>query len=282
MIEYIKTLIIAIFTGIFAPLPSSSSAHISFLNSVIDFTDNDKLLPFYYSVFMLAFSVVVFVNLRKIYIKAFTSFFKKSDSKTVAAYKKRQKNIIISVLPCLILFVPVSSEMLLCDYFDKLLSGSNFLVVSFAGAVCGIYMLIALWYTRSNKADTVRSTSTRSVLRMSVYNLLSSIIPGVSKVSLSASNLLLCDVDSKVMMREIYLYLAPQVFVFNLIKIIITFARGIAFNPYALLLGAAVAGFASALIVSLSGKINMRKLMGFFSAYSIAFAIFVGIISFIV
>lgn len=282
MIEYIKILIIAIFTGVFAALPASSSAHVSFLNSVIDFTDNEKLLPFYYSVFMLVFCVVIFINLRKIYIKAFTSVFKKSEDRTVIAYKKRQKDIILSVLPCLILFVPVSSEMLLCDYFDKLLAGSNFLVASIAGVVCGLFMLIALWYTKSNKGNTVRNTPTKSVLRMSVYNLVSMIIPGVSKVSLSASNLLISDVEPKVMMREIYLYLAPQVFVFNLIKVVITLKNGIAFNPYVLLLGMLVTAFASALIISLAGKVNMRKLMAFFSIYSIIFAVFVGLISSIV
>lgn len=281
MIEYIKVLILAIFTGITAPLPTSSAAHFSFMNCVVDFTSDEKLFGFYYSVFMIVFSLVVFFALRKIYIKVLKSSFKKTKDKTTLAYKARQKNILISMIPSLLLFVPVSSDMLLCDWFDKFLSSNSLLIVCFASIIGGLFLVISIWYTQKATNAKKRGADTKNVIRMSVYNLVSQMIPGLSKVSVSATNLLICDIEPKVITREILLYLAPQVFFFNLIKSIRVIVSGIVIDPITLVIGVLAVAFTSALIVSLSGKVNMRKLYAFFSVYSIAFGIFVGIISFI-
>lgn len=282
MIEYIKILILGIFTGVMAPLPTSSAAHYSFLNTVMGFSTDERLLGFYYSVFMIAFSVVVFVTLRKIYIKALKSAFSKSKDKTTLAYKSRQKNILLSILPCAVLFVPVSSDMLLCDWFDRFLSSASGIIVAVACVMCGLFLVISIWYTRQEKAAKKRSAQTKNVMRMSVYNLVSQMIPGLSKVSLSATNLLISDIEPKVITREIFMYLAPQVFLFNLIKIIRTLVIGIAFDPIVLIIGVVSVLLTSGLIVSLSGKVNMRKLYTFFSVYSVIFGVFIAVTYFII
>ncbi|MBQ8502802.1 MAG: hypothetical protein IJ491_00805 [Clostridia bacterium] len=281
MLEYIKILILAIFTGVSAPLPTSSAAHYSFMNCVLNFSSDEALLGFYYSVFMLVVAFVVFFALRKIYIKAAKSLFSKSKDKTTLAYKKRQKNIFLSMLPSLILFIPVSSDTLLCDYFEKFLSPNSLLVICIASVVCGLFLVISIWYTNKGDNTKKRGGTTRDVMRMSVYNLVSHMIPGLSKVSLSATNLLICDVEPKVITREIFLYLAPQIFLFNLIKVVRALVGGLVFDPVTLIIGIVAVALSSALIVSLSGKVNMRKLYAFFSVYSIAFGIFTGISSFI-
>ncbi len=282
MIEYIKLLILAIFTGVTAPLPVSSSAHYSFMNCIMDFSSEQKLFGFYYSVFMLVVSVVIFVALRSIYIKALKSLFNKSTDKVNLAYKARQKNILISLIPCIVLFVPVSSEMLLCDYFEKFLSVNSLLIVCVASIISGLFLVISIWYTNQGYNKTRRGAETKHIVRMSFYNLIANVVPGVSKVSVCATNLLICDVEPKVITREIFLYLAPQMFLFNLIKVIRNLLSDLVFDPVALIVGIVAVAGASALIVNLSGKVNMKKLYTFFSIYSIIFGVFAGVVSFII
>lgn len=281
MIEYIKILILAIFTGVTAPLPTSSAAHYSFLNCVLNFSSDEKLFGFYYSCFMIAFSFAAILALRKIYIKSVKSFFSKEKDKLTRAYKERQKTLIFSLLPSFLLFIPVSKEMLLADYFEKFLSTNSLLIVSVTSVICGFILVIAIWYIKKGINPKKRGATTADVIRMSIYNLVSFAVPGVSKVSVSAVNLLICDTEPQVITREVFMYLAPQVLIFNLIKVIRALITGIVFDPVVLVIGIAAVALSSGLIISLSGKVNMKKLYGFFSVYSIVFGIFVGIISFV-
>lgn len=281
MIEYIKILILAIFTGVTAPLPTSSAAHYSFLNCVLNFSSDEKLFGFYYSCFMIAFSFAVILALRKIYSKSLKAFFSKDKDRITRAYKERQKNIILSVLPVFLLFVPVSKDMLLADYFEKFLSTNSLLIVAATSIICGFILVIAIWYIKKGVNAKKRGAATADVIRMSIYNLVSFAVPGVSKVSVSATNLLICDTDPQVITREVFMYLAPQVLVFNLVKVVRAIVTGIVFDPVVLAVGVVAVALSGGLIISLSGKVNMKKLYGFFSVYSIVFGIFVGVISFI-
>lgn len=281
MLEYIKVLIISVFTGVTAPLPTSSLAHFAVLNTILGFSSDDKVLGFYYSAFMMVFAVVIFVSLRKIYIKSFRSIFTKPKTKTDEVYRNIVKNIFLSVLPSLLLFIPVSKEKMLCDYIDNFIS-NGLLVACAAGIISGLFFVVAMWYTRQNYKKTKKHPATATVLRMSFYNLPAQIIPGLSKVSLSAVNFLISDIEPRVIMREVYTYLAPQIFVFNLIKLIRSVLSGVVFDPLMLVIGLFFVAVMSGLIVSLSGKVNMRKLFGFFSIYSVIFGIFTGVISLII
>lgn len=281
MIEYIKILILAIFTGVTAPLPTSSAAHYSFLNCVLNFSSDEKLFGFYYSCFMIAFSFAVILALRKIYSKSLKAFFSKDKDRITRAYKERQKNIILSVLPVFLLFVPVSKDMLLADYFEKFLSTNSLLIVAATSIICGFILVIAIWYIKKGVNAKKRGATTADVIRMSIYNLVSFAVPGVSKVSVSATNLLICDTEPQVITREVFMYLAPQVLVFNLVKVIRALITGIVFDPVVLAVGVVAVALSGGLIISLSGKVNLKKLYGFFSVYSIVFGIFVGVISFI-
>lgn len=282
MIDYIKFLVLAIFSGITAPLPISSSAQFSFMNSVLDFSHDQNVLGFYYSVFMLVFSVVIFICLRKIYINILKFGFKKTKNKAEIAYKARFRNILLSLIPSLLLFIPVSKDSFLCDYFDRFISPESLLVVCASSVLCGFFLIISIWYTSKRDGKSKRGASTRDVMRMSAYNLVSQIIPGLSKISLSTTNLLICDVDSKVIAREIYLYIAPQVFFFNLIKLIRELLSGIVIDPVLLIIAIVTVFLTSMLVITLVGKINVRRLFTFFSVYSIAFGVFLGVITFLI
>ena len=95
MIEYIKIAIIALVSGFMAPLPVSSSAHFSILNNAVELTSDASKLGFYFSLFQIAFAVMVFICLRKIYFKSIKSVFvgKKSEGDNSKVYKNVAKNI---------------------------------------------------------------------------------------------------------------------------------------------------------------------------------------------
>lgn len=283
MIQYIKMVIISLVSGIMMPLPVSSSAHVSFLNKVMNYTSDHNVLSFYYAVFSMAFAVVVFFNLRKIYSKIFASFLKSKSGEMNGAksYRKVGKNILLSLLPLAVLYIPVSKEMLIIDFFDKFLSPSGLLLSAFACLISAFIIVISVWYTRQKNASTLRGSSTKTVMRTAFYQLFSYVVPGMSKISLGSVNFLICDIEPKVIMREVYLYVAPQVFVVSLVKIIRGLVVDLVVDPLAIIIGAVISIVTSAVIIHFVSKVNMRKLLGFFAGYSAVFAVAVFIMSLI-
>lgn len=283
MIQYIKMVIISLVSGIMMPLPISSSAHVSFLNKVMNYTSDHNVLSFYYAVFSMAFAVVVFFNLRKIYSKIFASFLKSKSGEMNGAksYRKVGKNILLSLLTLAVLYIPVSKEMLIIDFFDKFLSPSGLLLSAFACLISAFIIVISVWYTRQKNASTLRGSSTKTVMRTAFYQLFSYVVPGMSKISLGSVNFLICDIEPKVIMREVYLYVAPQVFVVSLVKIIRGLVVDLVVDPLAIIIGAVISIVTSAVIIHFVSKVNMRKLLGFFAGYSAVFAVAVFIMSLI-
>ncbi len=287
MIGYIKMLIMALVCGVMAPLPVSSAAHCSFINSVTKFTADEGALGFYYAVFCLAFSFVIFINLRKIYIKTFKSAFKssKNGEASVKAYKKVSVNILISLLPLLLLYIPVpegEKSIPLIDFFEKFLYSSGLLLSAFVMIISAFITVIAIWYTKHKKEDLKRNANRKTVLRTAIYNLSSFVVPGMSKVGIGSVNMLICDVEPKVIMREIYLYLAPQMFLLSLIKVIRCLVADVVIDPLLVIIGFGVCAIASAVIVRFVSKVNMRKLLGFFAAYTAVFGIYIAVMFFLI
>ena len=283
MIQYIKIAIMALISSVMMPLPASSSAHISFLNKTLSYTADASILGFYYAVFSLAFCIVVFFNLRKIYSKVFSSMFKSKnkEEKIASAYKKVGKNIIFSLLPLVVLYIPVGENMLIIDFFDKFLSSSGLLLSAFTCIISSFIIVIAMWYTKQKNASLRRSANTKTVMRSAFYELVAFGVPGMSKITLGSINMLICDIEPRVIMREVYLYIAPQIFIVNLIKIIRGLVIDLVVDPLAIIIGAVISLIASALIIHFVSRVNMRKLLGFFATYSAVFAVAIFIMSLI-
>ena len=282
MIEYIKMFVMALINGVMMPLPVSSSAHVSFLNKVLGYTEDGSILSFYYAVFSMAFAVVIFFNLRKIYSKVFKNIFgDNKNDKSAAAYRKAGKNIIFSLIPVVLLFIPVSKDMLIIDFFDKFLSSSGLLLTTFASLISALVFVVAVWYTKQNNAPLLRSASTKTVIRSAIYELVAFVVPGTSKIAIGSVNMLICDVEPRVIMREVYLYSAPAIFTVSLVKIIRGLVVDLVVDPLAIIIGAVVSIIASAIIVNFVSKVNMRKLFGFFAWYSVIFGVSAFIMSLI-
>lgn len=270
MIEYIKMIIIAIVCGFMAPLPSSASAHFSLLSSATSLSTDEKKLGFYFAMLSIAFCVAVFICLRKIYIKSFKSLFAKKTSKgeNLTVYKNVAKNIFLTILPMTILFIPAGEGTLLIDYFDKFLTGNGLILTGIACVINALILVIARWYAKQDGRKLKRVCGTTSALRMSAYQLVSFAVPGFSHVSSGATNMLLSDVHPKVIMREVYLYLAPSMFIVNLAKVVRYLVKDTIVDVVSVVIGTIVMFAVSFLVLKLIAKLNPKKVLAFFSIYS--------------
>lgn len=280
MIDYINMIILALFAGATAPLPTSSAAHYSVVNSIINFSEDEKTLGFYYSVISIAFAVVVFVLLRKIYINGIKGLFSKDES--LMNYKKVMINVLVSLIPAAVLFIPIGEGTFVIDYFDKFLSSSNLLLVAVVSILSALVLVISIWYTRQGSVAKMRVCDLKTTIRFSVYQIISYVIPGISHVSSGATNMLICDMDSRVVVREIYLYMAPQMFLINLIKALRYALSDAVVDPVMMVIGAAVGAAIAAFVVIKMSKVNIRRTFTFFSIYSAVFGITAAILSFII
>lgn len=268
MVEYIKAFILAVVTGLTAPLPTSSSGHFFSANAFLNFSDDSDVLSLYYSAFMIAFSVVIFISLKDVYVKTFSV--SASGRKN---YRLRLRNTLFSILISCLIFIPVpKTGKLLSDFFSDFLSTANFLnpiLIGFAFISCGLLLILSVWYIKKGGTRKRKNVPFRSSVRMYIYSLPSYLIPGASRISLSSVNLLLCDVSPSVIIREVYFYSAPPIFAVNVIRLILAVVSGTQFNAAVLAIGVAVSALCAYLSVSIIRKINPQKLFIFFSIYSL-------------
>lgn len=286
MIEYLKMIIIAVVTGITAPLPVSSSAHFSFLSNILGVSGDENRLSVYYSAFIIVFALVIFINFRKIFLGCLKSVFvskkKEKEYKAAKGYRLIFKNILISVVPTLFLFVPVSKEKLLIDYFDEFLSINGLILAGFACVITACVLVVSLWYTRKSKKTRPQTTEMKTAFRLSLYQLPCYIIPGFSHVAAGSVNLLICDVKAKTFLSELYVYLAPSMLIVGLVKLIKGIAAGVLFDPIVLIIGVVFFAFCAKLIINLTTKLNLRRIFAFFAVYSFVFGIFIAVASFFI
>ncbi len=283
MAEYIKTLITAFFSGLTAPLPVSSAAHFNFFSNVVGISDNEGRMSLYYHGFMLMFAVVIFISYRKIFAGSIRSLFvSKKNAQAysqTAGYRKVLINLAVSLIPTLIMFIPVSKEKLLIDMMDSFLNINSLILAGFACIITACVLVIALWYTR--KSDREGSIAdVRNTLRFSFYQLPCYIIPGFSHIAAGSTNLLISDVKQKTFASELYVYFAPSLFLVSAVKLIRGIASDVLFDPIALVLGMVGFAVAAKIVMSIISKLNLRRLFAFFSIYSAVFGIFIALISF--
>ena len=284
MLYYIKMLIIALISGMFTALPVSFGAHYAYLSSVLSFTNDKALLGFYYAVIATVFSLIVFGYLRRIYRKALVYSFvtkKGADPSSKKSYRRILLNLLISLIPAAVMFIPVPNVGLVLDIFTNLLQENYLLVTASCCVGSGLFLFIAVWYTRQHYGEPVRSSGYLSVLRFAVYQLLGYLLPGVSNVAIGSTSLLLTDVEPKVIVRELLLYLAPSMFVINVARIVRYILAGIVLNPVMIALAAVGAGLGSLLMIHLISKYNVRKHFVFFAVYSIVFGLFIAVSAFV-
>ena len=277
MFEYIKALIMGVIAGITAPLPVSSSGHFSFAEKLLGFTASRDESEFYYSVFMIVFSIVMMINIKELYFKMFSGF-----SKNRKNYVLRSSNLIVAIAAGAVLFVPIPKlGRSLSDCFNLFFDSENIfnsLLIGAASVLTGFILVISVWYIKKGRGSKKKTVPVRSALRMYIYSVPGYIIPGTSKVALSSVNLALCDVNRDVVFREMYFYLAPQILVVNVIKVILLFNKGVRPESMTLLVGVIAVALAAFLVTAIIRKSDSVKVFLLFSIYSIIFG--VGVIAY--
>ncbi len=286
MIEYIKMIVLALVCGITMPLPTSSAAHYSLLSYVMNFMSDETELGFYYSVFGITFSVVIFIMLRKIYIKSLKALFIRDKEKLAAerltAYKPIVKNIFISLIPMAVLFIPTAKDTLLMDYFDKFLTSNSLYLVGVASVINALILVVAIWYTRQKANELKRVSDTKSTLRMAVYQVVSYVVPGFSHISSGSVNMLISDVNPRVIIREVYLYLAPHMFIISVFKVVRAIIGDVIVDIVPLAIAVVLFAVAAFLCVHLVGKFSIRKLFPLFAVYSVLLGVLAVCVTFII
>lgn len=282
MIEYLKMAIIALITGVTLPLPVSSAAHFNFFSNIAGLSGDNRRFSFYYSFFVLVFSLVVLFTFRKTVIRGFKLAFSSEGEIKSRDNKYFVKNILFSILPSLVLFIPVSKGKLLMDYLDNFFNTNGLILAGIASVVTACVLIIAMWYTAKTRNPSRRAVDKKTVLRMSFYQLPCYVIPGFSHIATGAVNLFISDIGSRNLVGQLYIYLAPSMFFISIVKVIRDVLSGVVFDPAVLISGAVIFALASRLVISLTTKINLRRLFAFFCGYSIIFGIFITAISFFI
>ncbi len=281
MIEYIKMFIVSLVSGLTAPLPTSSAAHFDFFANVVGVSSDSVRMTLYYYIFMLCFSVVIFFVFRKTVLRGLKLAFKKNTDNG-RDNKYFIKNFLLSLVPTVLLFVPVSEGQLLIDYMDSFLNVNGLLLAGFGCIVSALVLVVAMWYTSKSKNAVRRGVDKKTVLRLSVYQLPCYVIPGFSHIASGAVNLFISDIGSKSLVEQLYIYLAPSMFTVSLVKVIRLLLTGIVLDPIMVIIGAVVFILASAFTIKLLTKANIRRLFAFFGIYSVIFGVFVIVTSFFI
>lgn len=283
MLEYLKMILVAIVSGFTAPLPVSSAAHFNFFSNVLGLSGDSARYSLYYNAFVLVFSLVIFFSFRNTITRGFKLAFKNDQGKTkVRDNKYFVRNILFSLIPTFVLFIPVSKGKLLMDYMDSFFNQSGLIMSGVACVITACILIIAIWYTTKSKNPLHRAVDKRTVLRMSFYQLPCYVIPGFSHIAAGTVNFFICDIGSKSLLGQLYIYLAPSMFFVSCVKLIRLIFSGVLYDPVVLLIGVIFFAIVSRLAISLTSKINIRRLFTYFCIYSAVYGIFTTVISFFI
>lgn len=283
MIEYIKTFIVSFITSVFAPVAASSSAHFAFLENILSFSKTKEESAFYYSVISVVFSLASLFFVRKIYKKGFSAVFGKSENiANKKAYKSMMKGILISLVPCVLMMIPVSEDKFVLDYFSDYLWKNNILVTSFCCFAMGFVILIAAWITKQKNIEKHRNSTIGDVVRITLYQTVSYIFPGLSPVSLAATGLIVSGVEESVIIRDVLIYTSPSLLVISVMRLVRVLLTGFEIDIIKLAICIASALIGNILMLNIVSKVNIKKSFFFFSFYSVIFGMFMIIASFFI
>lgn len=272
-IEYLKAVISAILVGLSAPLPVSSSAHMFLSEAFLGGYGDRSALGFYFYIYMLTFSVVVLLSFKNSYIKTLKGI---RDKDETCVHKGI--NLILSLSISLVLFIPVFNKSGLIGFFDSFMSVENALnpiLIGIGSVSSGLILLVCLWASGKNYVKKGCNIDRKTALKASLFSLPSYIIPGFSRVSAACVSFILSDTAPARSLRECYFYIAPQMLLVSVIRIITFAIKGISFDPVVLLAGIIFVSCFNFIVLNLLKRISVKKIFSFCGAYSVVIGIIV-------
>lgn len=278
MVETLKILLLSVVYGLTAVLPASSLGHFSLLKEVLGYTDENFNASFYYALFSIGAGLAMYVYYFSVHTKVVKNIFKKKDrliSEADVAYRTAGRNILLSLAPILLLFIPTGKNSFVGSLGTYFLSNDSLIFVGIAGIFCAVLMFISLWYIKTEYAEKTNLLSAKNAVFFGLYQLPAYIFPGVSHVSLGASRTAVSDIDIKNILKETYLYLAPAFLITGVSRVIFYYNGGEGLNLTAAFIGLAVSFILSLLMLTLINKSFNRKAYKAFAIYTLVFGLII-------
>ncbi len=280
MLETIRIIVLSIVHGLTSILPVSSLAHFSLLKEVFGFTDENFNAPFYYAVFSLGTALALYIYFFKMHSNIVKNVFKSKDKiedEKQLAYKIAGKNILLSLIPLIVLIIPISKSSFLGSLGKYFLSDGSLIFVGIASIFCAVLMFISFWYLNQNKTKK-NLLSPKDAVAFGIYQIPAYIFPGFSHVAIGASRTAVSDIDIKNILKETYLYVAPAYLIVNTFRSVYYGIMAESVN----LIGAAI-GFVLSVVLSLLMLtiVNFftKKTYTVFTVYTLIFGIAVTVTS---
>ncbi|MBR2315477.1 MAG: undecaprenyl-diphosphate phosphatase [Clostridia bacterium] len=220
MLETIKITILSVVHGLTSVLPVSSLAHFSLLKEVFGFTEENFNAPFYYAVFSLGTALALYLSFFRMHSNIVRNMFKsknKIENEKERAYKTVGKNVVLSLIPLLVLMIPISKTSFFGSFNIYFLSDGSLVFVGIASIFCAILMFISFWYM-NQKRKKKNLLSVKDAIAFGIYQLPAYIFPGFSHVGIGASRMAVSDIGVKNILKETYVYIAPAYLLVNLFR----------------------------------------------------------------
>lgn len=278
MFQIIKIVLLAAVQGLTALLPVSSLGHFSLLKEVLGYNEKNFNASFYYALFSIAVGLALYIYYFSVHSKIIKNIFRKKDSITSEAdyaFKTAGRNMLLSLLPLLILYIPLSKKTFVGSFGAYFLSGDSLIFVGIASVLCAILMFISLWYLKTEYTEKVNLVSPKNAFFFGVYQLTAYIFPGISHVSLGSSRIAVSDIDIKNLLKETYLYIAPAFIITGISRVIYYYNSGKGLNIPAAVIGFIVCFALSLISLFFINKYFNKKSFKAFAIYTLVFGLVV-------
>lgn len=274
MLETIKIILLSIIHGLTSVLPVSSLAHFALLKETLGFTDENFNAPFYYAVFSLGTALALYLYFFKMHSNIVKNVFKSKDKledEKQLAYKTAGKNILLSLIPLVVLIIPVSKSSFLGAMAKYFLSDGSLIFVGIASVFCAILMFISFWYLNQNRRKT-NLLSSKDAVVFGIYQIPAYILPGFSHIAIGASRTAVSDIDVKNVLKETYLYIAPAYLIVNIFRSIYYGITAESVNLIGAVTGFVLSVLLSLLILTVVNRFT-KKTYTVFAVYTLVFGV---------
>jgi len=277
MIKTIKIIFLSIIQGFTSALPVSSLGHFALFKEVLGFTDENLNAPFYFAVYSFVSFLMMYLYYLNIHTKILKHLFRSTssikDGKSLA-FHKTGKNLALSLIPMLLLFVPIGKNKFFECLGTYFLSDGSLVFVGGASLMTGVLMFISLWYLKQKYAEKTPLLSAKNSVVFGLYQIPAYIFPGVSHVAMGTSRNAVSDIGIKNVLKETYLYIAPAGLIVNAFRIIY-YGMGDKIDFVAVIVGSIFSATITFVMMVLVNKFFSKDTYKAFAFYSVAFGVLV-------
>lgn len=278
MMQTLKILFLSVLYGITSILPASSLGHLSLFKEVLGLNEKNFNYGFYYSVFSIGAALAMYIYYFKVHTKITRSLFKKKKNlsgEADIAYRKAGRNLFLSLIPVLVLFIPVGKDTFVLSLGKYFMTDDSLVFVGIASIFCAVLMFISLWYLKSEYTEKVNLLSAKNAVFFGIFQIPAYIFPGLSHISVGASRTSVSDIDIKNVLKETYLYLAPAFLVTGIVRTVYCYDSGKGVDLTAAIIGFAISFVLSLLMLAFVNRFFTKRVYKAFTIYTLIFGVII-------